>query len=81
MQVEAAPMRSPWREQTDCGMISPKMTMMTVEMMPPMKPLVSVADVIAMSALTSVLPRSSVHSSRLPCRRIGRMRRAQLPRS
>ena len=66
-----APIRSPWRAHTDCGMISPKMTMTIVEISPPTTPDVISAEKIAISELTSVLPTSSVHSSVLPRLRSG----------
>eukprot|EP00965_Chrysotila_dentata_P106382 3513712-Pleurochrysis_carterae.AAC.2 len=67
---------SPWRVQTDCGMISPKMRMKPVERTAPRTPLVMVAVKMARKELTMALPMSSVHSSRLPRRLMGKMRSA-----
>eukprot|EP00967_Tisochrysis_lutea_P069331 scaffold91071_cov33-Tisochrysis_lutea.AAC.2 len=68
---DAAPMRRPCLWQTDCGTISPKMTMSMVATMAPTSALRNEAEMMEMSTFVRVLPSSSVHRSRLPCLRIG----------
>mmetsp|Transcript_3599 Transcript_3599/g.9047 ORF Transcript_3599/g.9047 Transcript_3599/m.9047 type:complete len:228 (-) Transcript_3599:219-902(-) len=67
------PIRSAWREQVACGMISPKMTMSAVATRPPTTPLVMEPRKMERRAFTSVFVSSSVHSSWLPRLRSGRI--------
>jgi hypothetical protein len=67
-----------YREQTACGMMSPKMTMRTVETKKPTRPLVRSERMMLMSELTAMLAMRRVHSRRLPSFRIGAIRRAHL---
>ena len=68
------PMRSAYREQDACGMISPKMTMTMVEVRKPISPDVISAMMIESSEFTPTLPSSSVHSSKFPFSRTGAIR-------
>ena len=60
-----------YRLQALCGTISPKTTINPVVMNMPRTPAVASANSVAMAALTSVLPSSSVQSSKFPVFRSG----------
>ena len=68
-----APMSRPNRVQTDCGISSPKMNTIDVVSATPRNESVNSAIRVASTAFTSVLPSSSVVSSRLPYFRTGQM--------
>ena len=52
-QIVLAPMKSPWREHTACGAISPNITISVEDTSNPMGPDVRSADKIARSPMTT----------------------------
>jgi hypothetical protein len=68
-----APMANPYLEHTDCGAISPKITIRTVESKNPTSPDVRSARKIERSAFTATFPRRSTVSKRFPFFLIGRI--------
>ena len=66
IQIVFAPMYNPCREHSACGVISPKITMLSVDTNKPMIPFVTLAIKIDIMEFTAVFPSSSVHSNRFP---------------
>ncbi len=69
--IVLAPILRPCREQTACGMISPKMTIARVAPITANKPLINVSRRIVVVVLTRTLPKRIVQSKKLPRLRTG----------